>query len=406
MRFRMAANTQHPDQPVPDDPADAPTGSLLAFRSGVRAIRELPLSWKELFKRTFKSAYNDNLLDLAAQQAYYFFFALFPAILTLISVASFFPIANLVDESINMLGRVAPGDVLTIITTQMNEISKSNKGGVLTFAFVLTLWSTSGAMVSIITTLNAAYGITEARPLWKVRLTALALTFGMSLFILISMALVFVGPTLAEHLANRMHLGPAFKWTWWILQWPVVFTLVVTGIGIVYYFAPDAEQDWAWVTPGSILATVLWVIVSLAFKLYISYFGNYNETYGTISAFIVLLTWFYLSGLAILVGAEMNAEIEHASPHGKNPGEKVPGEKRKIGPAAQRDYEARKSAGDLVVPVFPEGVNCDLDRGMLKEKHGARPSELLIGAAVLLPAAIKIGSEIKEQFRRKPAGAP
>jgi hypothetical protein len=173
----------------------------------------------------------------------------------------------------------------------------------------------------------------------------------------------------------------------------------------VYYFAPDAEQDWAWVTPGSVLATVLWVLVSLAFKLYISYFGNYNETYGTLSAFIVLLTWFYLSGLAILVGAEMNAEIEHASPHGKNPGEKVPGEKKKIGSAAERDYEERKAQGELDVPLFPEGMNCDLDRGLPKEPHGVRPSELLIGAAALLPAALKIRKDLKEKNRNGPSDA-
>jgi membrane protein len=335
-----------PDPAIPEDPADAPAGSWIAFRSGMRAIRHLPLSWKELARRTVKSIVDDNLFDLAAQQAYYFFFALFPAILTLISIASFFPVANLVGDTVKMLGRIAPPDVLTVIADQMTKISESNHGGVLTLAFLLTLWSTSGAMVSIITTLNAAYDITEGRPLWKVRLTALALTIGMSFFIIVSMALVMAGPTVAEHLANRLHLGEVFKWGWWILQWPIVFAFVVTGVGIVYYFAPDAEQDWAWITPGSIAATLLWVIVSLGFKLYISYFGNYNETYGTLGAFIILLTWFYLSGLSILIGAEMNAEIEHASPHGKNPGETVPGEKKKIGPAAQRDYEGRKARGD------------------------------------------------------------
>ena len=387
------------DPAIPEDPAAAPAGSWLAFRSGMQAIRNLPLSWKELARRTAKAVITDNLFDLAAQQAYYFFFALFPAILTLISIASFFPVANLVDESVAMLGRVAPGDVLKIISDQMTKISQSNHGGALTFAFLLTLWSTSGAMVSIITTLNAAYGITEGRPLWKVRLTALALTIGMSMFVVVSMALVLAGPTFAEHLANTMHLGAAFTWTWWVLQWPVVFALVATAIGIVYYFAPDAEQDWAWITPGSIVATLLWIVVSLAFKLYISFFGNYNETYGTLGAFIVLLTWFYLSGLAILVGAEMNAEIEHASPHGKNPGEKVPGEKKKIGPAAEREYEERKAKGELDVPPFPDDVNCDLDRGMPKKAPGVRPSELLIGAAALLPAAIKIGTEIKKKAR-------
>jgi membrane protein len=371
----------------------------------MQAIRNLPLSWKELGRRTGKEIFADNLFDLAAQQAYYFFFALFPAILTLISIASFFPVANLVDDSIKMLGRIAPPDVLRVITDQMTKISESKHGGVLTFAFLLTLWSTSGAMVSIITTLNAAYGITEGRPLWKVRLTALALTIGMSLFIVVSMALVLAGPTFAEHLANNLHLGQVFKWTWWILQWPVVFVLVATAIGIVYYFAPDAEQDWAWITPGSIVATLLWVIVSLAFKLYISYFGNYNETYGTLGAFIILLTWFYLSGLSILIGAEMNAEIEHASPHGKNPGEKVPGEKKKIGAAAQRDYEERKAKGELDVPLFPDGVNCDLDRVIPKEEHAVRPSELLIGAAALvpvalLPAALKVRRELKEKARK------
>jgi membrane protein len=392
----MVVNTLS-DPTVPEDPADAPAGSWLAFRSGMHAICNLPLSWKELLKRTGNGILTDNLFDLAAQQAYYFFFALFPAILTLISIASFFPVANLVDNSVAMLGRVAPQEVLTIIAEQMKKISDSNHGGALTFAFLLTLWSTSGAMVSIITTLNAAYGITEGRPLWKVRLTALALTVGMSLFVVVSMALVLAGPAFAEHLAATMHLGTAFKWAWWVLQWPVVFALVATAIAIVYYFAPDAEQDWAWITPGSVLATLLWIVVSLAFKLYISFFGNYNKTYGTLGAFIVLLTWFYLSGLSILVGAEMNAEIEHASPHGKNPGEKVPGEKKKIGAAARRDYEERKARGEIDVPPFPEDVNCDLDRGIPKPEPQVRPSELLIGAAALLPAAIKIGTEIKKK---------
>ena len=128
--------------------------------------------------------------------------------------------------------------------------------------------------------------------------------------------------------------GPAFVWTWNILQWPMVFVLVATAIALVYYFAPDAEQDWVWITPGSVLATLLWVVVSLGFKVYVSSFGSYTETYGVIGGVMVLMLWFYLSGIAILVGAELNAEIEHASPYGKDVGEKVPGEKKKIGARA------------------------------------------------------------------------
>jgi membrane protein len=366
---------------------------------------KVPLGWKELATRTAKEISADDLLNLAAQQAYYFFFALFPALLTLISIASFFPIDNLIGQVVDQLGRVAPPEALKIITDQIAEISRSGHGGVLTFAFLLTIWSSSGAMVSIISTLNAAYDITEARPLWKVRLIAMALTIGMALFILVSIALVLVGPTVAEHLADTLRMGAAFKWTWWVLQWPVVLLLVATGIGLVYYFAPDAEQDWVWITPGSVVATLLWLAVSLGLKLYIAYFGNFNETYGTLAGFIVLLTWFYLSGLAILIGAELNAEIEHASPYGKDVGEKVPGEKKKIGPAAARAYEERKATGASDAAPFPDDVNCDIDREAAHVRQsGLRPSDLLIGAAILAPAAVTMAKGIKNKISQSTEG--
>ena len=359
---------------------------------------KVPLGWTELGKRTIKEISADDLLNLAAQQAYYLFFALFPALLTLISIASFFPIDNLIGQVIDELARVAPPEGLKIIQDQITEISNSGQGGILTFAFLLTVWSSAGAMVSIISTLNAAYDITEGRPFWKVRLVAIGLTIGMAFFILVSIALVLVGPTVGEHLANTLRMGPAFKWTWWILQWPVVLLLVATGIGLVYYFAPDAEQDWVWITPGSVVATLLWVAVSIGLKLYITYFGSYNETYGTLAGFIVLLTWFYLSGLAILIGAELNAEIEHASPYGKDVGEKAPGEKKRIGPAAARDFEERKARGQIAVAPFPADVNCDIDRETPRpQNQGLRTSDLIIGAAILAPAAVTLAKGLREK---------
>jgi membrane protein len=356
----------------------------------------VPLSWPELLKRTVKESIADDVLSLAAQQAYYFFFALFPALLALISIAGFFPIENLMDEIVQRLSRVAPSDVVKIITEQIAEIARSNTGGVLTFAFFFTLWSSSSAVVSMSTTLNAAYDITEGRPWWKVRAIALALTVGLALFIVVSMGLVIVGPTLAERVAESMNLGAAFEWTWKILQWPLVFVLVATAIALIYYFAPDAEQEWVWITPGSVVATALWVLISLGFKFYLSRFGNFNETYGAIGGVMVLMLWFYLSGIAILAGAELNAEIEHASPYGKSPGEKVPGEKKKIGVAAQRDYEERQASGQVPSTVFPDDVNCDLDRPARKPA-AVRPSEILVGAAALIPVALKIGREVKKK---------
>ena len=363
----------------------------------------IPLSWWELTKRTAREAMADDVPSLAAQQAYYYFFALFPALLALISIASFFPVHNLVDEIVRLLGRVVPAAVIGIITDQIKQISGSRTGGILTVAFLFTLWSSSSALLSMITTLNAAYDITEGRPWWKTRLTAIALTVGMALFILVSMTLIIAGPTLAERLATNLGFGDAFEWTWKIAQWPIVFLLVATAIALVYYFAPDAEQDWVWITPGSVLATLLWLVVSLGLKLYLSLAGNYNETYGAIGGVMVLLLWFYLSGLVILIGAELNAEIEHASPYGKDVGEKVPGEKKRIGPAAERAYRERRARGELTAPPFPEGVNCDLDKPQHHAEAGFRPSDLLIGAAALLPAALKIGRDVKRKLSERDA---
>ena len=363
---------------------------------------KIPISWSELLKRTLKEALADDVFNLAAQQAYYFFFALFPAILAVLSIASFFPVENLVDEIVAMLSRVAPREVATIVTDQIRNISNTNAAGLLTFAFLFTLWSSSSAVLSMCSTLNAAYDITEGRPWWKVRLTALGLTLGLALFILISMTLVVAGPAIAERIANTMSLGPAFVSVWSILQWPVVFMLVATAIALIYYHAPDAEQEWIWITPGSILATLLWVIISVGFKFYLTQFGSYTATYGVIGGVMVLMLWFYLSGVAILIGAELNAEIEHLSPYGKDVGEKVPGEKKKIGALAAREYEEKRKSGEISPWPFADDENCDIDKHLASAgRPDVRPSETLIAAAVLLPAALKIAKAVTGTFGRK-----
>ena len=280
----------------------------------------VPIGWGELMRRSGKSALAHDVVGLAAQQAYYFFFALFPALLFVIAVASFFPLDTLIADVIAMLSRFAPRAVIDIVTTAMASLSKQNSGGVLTIGFVVTIWSSSGAMVSIITTLNAAYGVTESRPWWKTRVIAVGLTIALATFIVASMFLVLAGPTLAEKIAARLYLGPEFKWAWWVLQWPVVLALVMTAVAVVYYYAPDVEQDWVWITPGSVLATVLWLAVSLGLKTYYQLVPDANATYGALGAIMVLMLWFYGGGLALLLGAELNAEIEHASACGKDPG--------------------------------------------------------------------------------------
>jgi membrane protein len=317
---------------------------------------KVPLSWREIMRRTFNEVvFKDNCLGMAAQLAYYFFFALFPALLVLLAIAQYVVDGESILRMFELMRGFAPPEALRLITDQIVKLRASDPGGILTIGVLTALWSSSAAMTAVIDTLNRAYDIEEGRPWWQVRLTAIGLTVGVAAFIILSFSLVLFGPAAAEWIADTTRLGPGFEWGWKILQWPLVFAFVATAMAIIYYFAPDAEQDWVWLTPGSIFATALWLAASLGFKYYVANFGNYDaETYGAIGAVMVLLLWFYISGLVILIGAEMNAEIEHASPYGKEQGEKIPGQKRKIGPAAMRAWMARRRARGRKPPSADE----------------------------------------------------
>jgi len=162
------------------------------------------------------------------------------------------------------------------------------------------------------------------------------------LIVLVALSLVLGGPALAERLGQTTGWGAPFEWAWLVLQWPLVFALVTTGIGLIFYFGPDADQDWVWISPGAVAATILWLLVSLLFKLYIANFTDYEASYGTVGGVIVVLLWFYISGIAILAGAELNAEIEHTSPYGKAPGQKNAQGKLLLGRRAARAFRERQ----------------------------------------------------------------
>jgi membrane protein len=223
------------------------------------AAFQIPLSWSELLKRTAKESSEDDVLGLAAQLAYYFFLALFPAVLFILALASFFPLTNFIDDIVRALRPIAPADVLGLLEEQLRRISNTDSSGILTIGILGALWSSSAAVVAIVGSLNRAYDIEEGRPWWKVRLTAIGLTLGLAVLVLASFTLIVAGPTMASQVASSFGFGSVFEWTWKILQWPLAFLLVSTAVGLVYYFAPDAEQDWAWITPGAVIGTLLWL---------------------------------------------------------------------------------------------------------------------------------------------------
>lgn len=297
-------------------------GVRAAATRGTRRWRAWLRRSRAIVVRTGREFIADDCLNLAAQLAYYFFLAIFPALLFLLSLASFFPLHEVSDNGVAALAPIAPGDVLQIVRDQMARISNADHGGILTLGLFGALWTSSTALTSIVSALNRAYEIAEARPWWRVRLVAIGLTVTLTLLVLVSFTLVLSGPAIAENVARHFGLGAAFEWAWTILQWPLAFALVTVAVGLVFYFGPDAEQAWRWITPGAVLATAVWLGASLGFKVYVSTFANYTATYGTVGGIIVLLVWLYVCGLALLAGAEMNAQIEHSSADGKAPGEK------------------------------------------------------------------------------------
>src|SRR6186713_2692952 len=212
----------------------------------LKALR-VPIGWGELVRRTWAEVLADNCLGLAAQLAYYFFLALFPALLFLLAIISFVPIENLMDTITGNLARVAPSDVLKLVQDQILKIAQDKDGGLLTLGMLGTIWSTSSGMTAIIDTLNQAYDIRESRPWWKVRLTAIGLTIILVVFILASMVLLVAGPALIDRAAAWLHVGAAVALAWKVAEWPVIFALVSLAVAIVYYFAPDAKQEWIWI---------------------------------------------------------------------------------------------------------------------------------------------------------------
>jgi len=278
------------------------------------------LSVKELGQRVIHEIQQDDCLGRAAQLAYYFLFALFPFFLVLTTLLGYLPVPNLMDRLLETLAEMLPGEALQLVQDRVRELVTNRRGGLLSLGLLAALWTSSSAVTAITDSLNRSYDVEEGRPFWKVRLMAILLTIGLSVFIIVSLILLTFGPQIGGWIADKVGLGSVFKLAWNILRWPVIVGLIIVAMALIYYMAPDVEQEWQWITPGSVVAVIGWLLASLGFSFYVNNFGSYNATYGSIGAVIVLLTWMYVSGFFILVGGEINAEIEHAAASGKAPG--------------------------------------------------------------------------------------
>lgn len=260
--------------------------------------------------RAVSELIDDDGLNMAAALSYNLFTSLFPALLFFVALASFFRFDAL-DRLLQSAAGFMPTEVFDIVQTQVLKITASPAGGLLTLGLVGALWSASSATASIIDMVNRALDLRQTRPWWRQRVLAIFLTFVLAIFVIVSFVLVVAGPQIAEHLATDVGLGRAFEITWKIGQWPVVLLLVSVAFGIVYRLAPERRPHR--VMPGAIFSMVIWLGLSLGFRYYVTHFGNYNKTYGTIAGAIISLLWLYLSALALLLGAEVNAEVQDST---------------------------------------------------------------------------------------------
>jgi membrane protein len=269
-----------------------------------------PREWLDVFKRTGKEFMADDCMGLAQQVAYSSLLAFFPALIFLVGLLG---LIGAYDELGEFLAVVAPGAVTDAI--DIAKESASGREASASIAFVLGLfgavWAASGATSSLIKAVNRAYDRIETRPFWKVRLISLLLVF-LTGFVLAGMfvLIVFGGP-IGEAIAEEANLGGAFDLLWRLARFPMAFVAVLLFFALLYYLAPNVDQrNWKWITPGSLLAGVLWLVLSGLFAVYTSFSDSYDKTYGALAGGIVLLLWLYYSATAVLFGAELNAELD------------------------------------------------------------------------------------------------
>src|SRR5262245_54358123 len=285
------------------------------------------LSARQLCARVWRNLWEDEVLDRAAALSYYLLFALFPALLFLTALLGLVPLPNLMESLMEYVARVLPADAASLIERTLAEVTQNRRHGLLSVGALVALWSASAGMVSIMTALNIAFGVTEARPWWKRRLVALGLTVGFVAFLVASLTLLVFGPALGEALAVWLGFGDLFSMAWSVVSVPLDIALVLTGIALVYYLAPAVRQRWRWFTPGSVLAVALWLLASTGLRLYVSFFTSYSATYGSIGGVILLLLWLYTMGIVLLLGAYVNVEIENAAAERGHPSAEPKGER-------------------------------------------------------------------------------
>ncbi len=251
----------------------------------------------------------DNLPTFAAALSYYFFFALFPFLLFLLALVTLLPgVRGLEEWLLERAALVVPAAAYATLDDVIRSLLAQPRSGLLSLGAILALWSSSSAIAGVMGALNVAYGVPERRPWWKVRLIALALTVALSFFMVVAFVLAVTSGPLAAWVAGM--LGPQGGVALLVGNWLVALAALTLVVATIYHVCPDVDFPWRWFSPGSVLFTVGFAAMTFAFSYYVTHFGSYDKTYGSLGAVIILLLWMYLVALFLLVGGEVNASLD------------------------------------------------------------------------------------------------
>lgn len=286
-------------------------------------LRQLPMG--KVLVRTVSEFLDDEMSTYASALAYQMLFSLFPFLLFLIALIGFLHLPDFFSWLRLQSELVLPPQALDQVNPVIDQLQQS-KGGLLSIGIVIALWTASAGVRLMMSAMNAAYDVVEARPVWKRIPLSVLYTIGIAMMMLAVAALMVTGPQVMNWLAAQIGMEDFIVTLWTILRWPLIVMLLMVAVALIYYVMPDVKQEFRFITPGSVLAVVVWIVASLGFGYYVKTFADYNAMYGSIGAIIVLLLYFYISAAVLLLGAEMNAVVEHMSAEGKDKGEKEEGD--------------------------------------------------------------------------------
>lgn len=272
---------------------------------------------KTALTRTYADVVRNHTLQMAAALSYYFVLSLFPSLIFLSAVVAYLPVPNLFEEALGMMARFLPADSMGLVRRVLADVITPNRGAFLSFGIIGTLWTASGGFAAAIEALNIAYDVQDDRPFWKTRPLAMLLALVTGFLLLLALSVMIVGPRFGQWLAIRVNLSSVFVLLWPYIHWSIAIGFTVLAVEALYFLAPNVKQRFLATLPGAILAVGCWLALSYLLGMYFRHFANFNKTYGTMGAAIALMTWLYWTGFAMLLGAELNAELAKISKEGR-----------------------------------------------------------------------------------------